>query len=30
MGGDGKSDGVKSAVSRFTTPGAGQRIVANP
>ena len=30
MGGDGKSDGVKSAVNRFTTPGAGQRIVANP
>ena len=30
MGGGGKSDGVKSAVSRFTTPGAGQRIVANP
>jgi hypothetical protein len=30
MGGDGKSDGVKSAVNKFTTPGAGQRIVANP
>ena len=30
MGGDGKSDGVKSAVNQFTTPGAGQRIVANP
>jgi hypothetical protein len=30
MGGDGKSDGVKSAVNRFTTPGAGQRLVANP
>jgi hypothetical protein len=30
MGGGGKSDGVKSAVSRFTTPGAGQRIVVNP
>ena len=30
MGGGGKSDGVKSAVNRFTTPGAGQRIVANP
>jgi Purple acid Phosphatase, N-terminal domain len=30
MGGGGKNDGVKSAVNRFTTPGAGQRIVANP
>jgi Purple acid Phosphatase, N-terminal domain len=30
MGGDGKSDGVKSAVNKFTTPARGQRIVANP
>jgi hypothetical protein len=30
MGGDGKSDGVKSAVNKFTTPAPGQRIVANP
>ena len=30
MGADGKSDGVKSAVNKFTTPRAGQRIVANP
>jgi phosphodiesterase/alkaline phosphatase D-like protein len=29
-GSDGKSDGVKSAVSKFTTPGPGERIVAYP
>jgi hypothetical protein len=29
MGGNGKSDGVKSAVNHFTTPGPGQRIVAD-
>ncbi len=29
-GADGMSDGVKSAVNRFTTPAVGQRIVANP
>jgi hypothetical protein len=28
MGGNGKSDGVKSAVNHFTTPARGQRIVA--
>jgi Purple acid Phosphatase, N-terminal domain len=30
MGGNGTSDGVKSAVNQFTTPAPGQRIVANP
>ena len=30
MGGDGKTDGVKSAVNKFTTPARGQRIMANP
>jgi hypothetical protein len=30
MGADGTGDGVRSAVNKFTTPGAGQRIVANP
>jgi purple acid phosphatase-like protein len=30
MGGNGTSDGVKSAVNKFTTPAPGQRIVANP
>lgn len=30
MGGNGTSDGVKSAVDQFTTPAPGQRIVANP
>jgi purple acid phosphatase-like protein len=30
MGADGRSDGVKSAVNRFTTPAPGERIVANP
>jgi phosphodiesterase/alkaline phosphatase D-like protein len=29
-GSDGKSDGVKSAVNKFTTPGPGERIVAYP
>jgi phosphodiesterase/alkaline phosphatase D-like protein len=29
-GSDGKSDGVKSAVNKFTTPGPGERIVARP
>ena len=29
MGGDGQSDGVKSAVSQFTTPAPGNRIVNN-
>jgi len=29
MGGNGKSDGVKSAVNHFTTAGPGQRIVAD-
>jgi hypothetical protein len=28
MGGDGTSDGVKSAVKKFTTAAPGQRIVA--
>ena len=27
---NGKSDGVKSTVSKFTTPGPGERIVAEP
>jgi phosphodiesterase/alkaline phosphatase D-like protein len=27
---NGKSDGVKSTVSKFTTPGPGERIAANP
>jgi phosphodiesterase/alkaline phosphatase D-like protein len=27
---NGKSDGVKSPVKKFTTPGPGERIVANP
>ena len=27
---NGKSDGVKSAVNKFTTPGPGERIVAYP
>jgi Purple acid Phosphatase, N-terminal domain len=27
---NGKSDGVKSAASKFTTPAAGERIVASP
>ena len=27
---NGKSDGVKSSVNKFTTPGAGERIVAYP
>ena len=27
---NGKSDGVKSTVKKFTTPGPGERIVANP
>jgi hypothetical protein len=27
---NGKSDGVKSAVHKFTTPGPGERIVADP
>jgi phosphodiesterase/alkaline phosphatase D-like protein len=27
---NGKSDGVESPVNQFTTPGAGERIVANP
>jgi hypothetical protein len=30
IGADGRSDDVKSAVNKFTTPGPGQRIVANP
>jgi Purple acid Phosphatase, N-terminal domain len=30
MGANGKSDGVKSAVTQFTTPARNQRIVANP
>ena len=30
MGGNGTSDGVKSAVDQSTTPAPGQRIVANP
>lgn len=30
MGGDGKTDGVKSAVNKFTTPARGKRIMANP
>ena len=30
MGANGKSDGVKSAVTQFTTPATGQRIVVNP
>jgi len=30
MGANGKSDGVKSAVTQFTTPATGQRIVLNP
>jgi phosphodiesterase/alkaline phosphatase D-like protein len=29
-GSDGKSNGVKSAVNKFTTPGPGERIVAYP
>ena len=29
MGADGRSDGVKSAVNKFTTPARGQRIVAD-
>ena len=27
---NGKTDGVKSAVKKFTTPGPGERIVTNP
>ena len=27
---NGKTDGVKSTVKKFTTPGPGERIVANP
>jgi hypothetical protein len=27
--GNGKSDGVKSTVQQFTTPGPGERIVSN-
>jgi phosphodiesterase/alkaline phosphatase D-like protein len=27
---DGRSDGVKSTVKKFTTPAAGERIVSNP
>ena len=27
---NGKSDGVKSSVNKFTTPGPGERIVASP
>jgi phosphodiesterase/alkaline phosphatase D-like protein len=27
---NGKSDGLESAVKKFTTPGAGERIVAYP
>ena len=27
---NGRSDGVKSTVNTFTTPGPGERIVANP
>jgi hypothetical protein len=27
---NGTSDGVKSAVNKFTTPGPGERIVAYP
>ena len=30
MGANGKSDGVKSAVTQFTTPARNQRIVVNP
>jgi Purple acid Phosphatase, N-terminal domain len=30
MGADGRSDGVKSAANKFTTPARGQRIVAKP
>ena len=30
MGANGKSDGVKSAVTQFTTPAPNQRIVVNP
>jgi len=30
MGADGRSDGVKSAVNQFTTPGPGKRIIAYP
>ena len=30
IGADGRNDDVKSAVNKFTTPGPGQRIVANP
>jgi hypothetical protein len=29
-GADGTSDGVKSAVSQFTTPASGKRIIAFP
>ena len=29
MGADGRSDGVKSAANKFTTPARGQRIVAD-
>jgi phosphodiesterase/alkaline phosphatase D-like protein len=29
-GSDGESDGVKSAVNKFTTPGPGERMVAYP
>jgi phosphodiesterase/alkaline phosphatase D-like protein len=29
-GSDGKSDGVKSSVSTFTTPSSGERIVTHP
>jgi phosphodiesterase/alkaline phosphatase D-like protein len=30
QGSDGKSDGVKSTVNKFTTPGPGERIVTDP
>jgi hypothetical protein len=30
MGADGESDGLESPVSKFTTPAAGERILAYP